>query len=83
MIFPQLPLHSLPAEFDFKTSSLPGFYDVNFLSVNGMLDFLAGFFSCLCSGLGPFSEAELWHGLFLTFFDSCISGSPLRQRWPQ
>ena len=80
MIFPQLPLHSLPAEFDFKTSSLPGFYDVNFLSVNGTLDFLAGFFSCLYSRSGPFSEAELWHGLFLTFFDSCISGSPPRQR---
>lgn len=45
MIFPQLPLHSLPAEFDFKTSSLPAFYDVNFQSVSGTLDFLAGFFS--------------------------------------
>lgn len=44
MIFPQLPLHSLPAEFDFKTSSLPGFYDINFQSVSGTLDFLAGFF---------------------------------------
>ena len=83
MIFPQLPLHSLPAEFDFKTSSLPGFYDVNFLECQWNARFFGWIFSCLCSGLGPFSEAELWHGLFLTFFDSCISGSPLRQRWPQ
>lgn len=39
MIFPQLSVHTLSAEFDCKSSSLPGFCDVNFLSANGMLYF--------------------------------------------